>query len=37
MALLVNILVIDWLPRKYGYVNKPRPRAAPSDSVHSLP
>jgi len=29
--------VIDWLPRNYGYVNKPRPRAAPSDSVRLLP
>ena len=27
---VVNILVIDWLPRNYGDVNKPLPRAAPS-------
>jgi len=35
--MLVNILVIDWLPRNYGYVNKPHPRAAPSDLVRLLP
>ena len=27
---VVNILVIDWLSRNYGYVNKPLPRASPS-------
>ena len=34
---LVNIIVIYWLPRNYGYVNKPFLRAAPSGSVRLLP
>ena len=34
---VVNILVIHWLPRNYGDVNKPLPRAAPSGLVRLLP
>ena len=34
---VVNILVIHWLPRNYGNVNKLRPRATPSDSVSLMP
>ena len=31
------IKVIAWLPGIYGNINKPRPQAAPSDSVYLLP